>query len=515
MLQHVNTVIEAADLFCGAGGTSTGMLHAGKDLGLNINLLAINHWPVAINSHSLNHPSVRHKCETLDTIRPVEAVPGRHLHLLAASPECTHHSIAAGGRPRNDQSRASAWHICRWASDLTIDAIFIENVREFQDWGPLYTDHSNGCTNKGDDSKDCWKRCHYCKPIPERKGEFFNAFIQTLKSMGRSVEYRIQRSKEFGDPTDRNRLIIMSLRDGKPIHWPEPTHGPGKKPYGTARQIIDWNIEGKSIFNRKRPLAANTMRRIAAGIKKFGGKNAQPFLIKLYGTNTIASVDEPLPTVTAGGNHLGLVEPFVMHLTHHGADDSRCHSTNSPLPTVTGAHRSELALIQPFIVPYHSGRGRVDKRVYSVNEPLRTQDTSNRYALCQPFLVGVTHSSREDNSHSIDKPVPTLTTAKGGEYALVQPFLTKYYDTGIAKSVDAPLDTISTKDRFALVEPKKKGGQVDIHLRMLQPHELSAAMSFPKDYKFYGTREQQVKQIGNAVPVELARAHCASLLRNL
>lgn len=177
----------------------------------------------------------------------------------------------------------------------------------------------------------------------------------------------------------------------------------------------------------------------AAGLRKFGGKNAQPFLIKLYGTNTVASVDEPLPTVTAGGNHLGLIQPFVLGQQSCAA----ARSVDSPLPTI--ATDGAIALIEPFIVPYHSGAGREDERAHSLNEPLRTQDTSNRYAL---------------------------------------------------------------------VEPREQaGGRVDILLRMLQPHELSAAMSFPSGYKFYGTREHQVKQIGNAVPVELARAHCMELLR--
>ena len=481
------TTLMAADLFCGAGGTSTGMLKAAHSLGLGLDLLAINHWPVAVNSHTLNHPGVRHKCESLDSVDPNTAIPGGRLHLMAASPECKGHSIAAGGKTKNDQSRATAWHICRWAADLTIDNIFIENVREFQDWGPL-------------DARG--------KPIKSRKGETFRAFIQAIRSMGYSAEYRVQCAADFGDPTSRRRLIIMAKRGTKSIRWPEVSHGPDRKPYRTAREIIDWDVKGKSIFNRKRPLSPNTIRRIAAGLRKFGGKNAQPFLIKLYGTNTVASVDEPLPTVTAGGNHLGLIQPFVLGQQSCSA----ARSVDSPLPTI--ATDGAIALIEPFIVPYHSGQGRKDERAHSLNEPLRTQDTSNRYALVEPFILGVTHSERENNSHSVDKPMPTLTTAKGGEYALVQPFLTKYYGTGAAVSVEKPLDTITTEDRFALVEPREQaGGRVDILLRMLQPHELSAAMSFPSGYKFYGTREHQVKQIGNAVPVELARAHCLELLR--
>jgi DNA (cytosine-5)-methyltransferase 1 len=483
---------EGADLFCGAGGTSEGMMRAAAELQGTLNLLAVNHWPVAINSHSLNHPTVRHKCESLDTVKPRAVVPGGHLHILAASPECTHHSVAAGGRPRNDQSRATAWHVCRWASDLRIDNIFIENVREFQDWGPL--------DQRG-------------KPIKSRKGETFRAFVQALESMNYRVEYRVQCAAQFGDPTSRKRLIVLARRNGRPIVWPKPSHGEGRRPYRTAREIIDWDLKGQSIFNRKRPLSKNTMRRIAAGLRKFGGENAKAFLIKLYGTAETADVDAPLPTVTAGGNHLGLVEPFLIpRNAGQGRQDKRAHSVDEPLRTLTCT--DTFALVEPFLV--HSNHEGGD-RCHSLHEPLPTVTGGHRgeMALVQPFIVGLTHTKREDNSHSVDEPVPTLTTAKRGEYALVQPFLTKYYGTGIAKSVDEPLDTVTTKDRFVLVEPQSMTGhRVDITLRMLQPHELQAAMSFPRNYKFYGTREQQVKQIGNAVPVELAKAHTLTLLND-
>ena len=479
---------EAADLFCGAGGTSTGMIAACRDLGATLNLLAINHWPVAVNSHTLNHPTVRHKCESLDTIRPQEVVPGRHLHIMAASPECTHHSVAAGGRPKNDQSRATAWHVCRWAADLAIDNILIENVKEFLDWGPL--------DQRG-------------RPIKRRKGETFKAFITALESMNYRVEYRVQCAADFGDPTSRRRLIILARRGGRQIVWPEITHGRPGKPYSTARGIIDWSLKGQSIFNRKRPLSKNTLRRIEAGLKKFGGDNAQPFLIKLYGTNNAASIDRPLPTITAGGNHRGLVEPCIIG-AGGPAYAAKPESVDEPLNTLTC--ESRFALVEPFLVTCNHGGGDVC-RAHSLGTPVPTLCGSKSLALVEPFLVGVTHSKRDDNVHSVDNPLPTVTTAKGGEYALVQPFLTKYFGTGTATSVDEPLDTVTSKDRFALIEPKPRaGGRVDILLRMLQPHELAAAMSFPKGYHFYGTREQAVKQIGNAVPVMLARAHARALL---
>ena len=443
-----------ADLFCGAGGTSTGILSACADLGHRADLLAVNHWTTAIRTHSLNHPGVRHLCESLDNIRPVEAVPGGRLNLLAASPECTHHSVAAGGRPKNDQSRATAWHVCRWAADLSVENIMIENVREFQNWGPL------GVTGK---------------PLKRRKGETFQAFIQALRSMGFNVEYRVVNAADFGDPTSRRRLIIMGRR-GKPIVWPEASHGTAAQPWRTAREIIDWERKGQSIFRRKKPLSANTLRRIAAGLRKFGGQNAEPFLVMLYGTNDVRTVDLPTPTVTSGGQHIALAEPFITHITHHGERAS--HSIDKPVPTITTAHRGELALVEPFITSYHAGETKNnDNRNVAVSDPLPTQDTSNRFALVEPFIC-------------------------------------KYYGTGGARSLQEPLDTVTTKDRFLLVEPKtgRAVAELDILFRMLQPEELAAAMSFPKDYQFTGNRGDQVKQIGNAVPVQLARAHAKALL---
>lgn len=448
-----------ADLFCGAGGTSTGILSACADLGQRADLLAVNHWTTAINTHSLNHPGVRHICESLDNIAPQRVIPGGRLDLLAASPECTHHSLAAGGRPKNDQSRATAWHVCRWAADLTVKNILIENVREFQNWGPL--------SKAG-------------KPLKRRKGETFRAFIQALRSMGFNVDWRVINAADFGDPTSRQRLIILARR-GQPVIWPDATHGPGRaQVYRTAREIIDWELKGKSIFRRARPLSANTLRRIAAGLRKFGGVQAEPFLVMLYGTNDARSVDRPAPTVTASGNHIGVCEPFILAV-NHGQDATP--------------------------------RGTEERRIKSVDQPVPTLTTRKSFGLCEPFLTHITHSGPR-NQHSVDNPVPTITTAHRGELALVEPFIVKYYSTGGSIPVNEPLDTITSKDRFMLVEPKtgRAVAELDILFRMLQPHELAAAMSFPRDYQFTGNRGDQVKQIGNAVPVQLARAHARALL---
>ena len=232
-------MIYAADLFCGAGGTSAGLMKACEALGLDdIRLLAINHWDVAIMSHSANHPGATHLCESLDNVDPRKAVPGGRLDILCASPECTHHSIARGGRPCSDQGRASAWHILRWAEALYIDNILVENVREFINWGPLGADR---------------------RPTKSRKGATFTAFVTALESLGYRVEWRILNAADYGDPTTRQRLFLLARRGIREEVWPRPTHSAKTsdtffntdlKPWRSAREIIDWSLESKSIFKR-------------------------------------------------------------------------------------------------------------------------------------------------------------------------------------------------------------------------------------------------------------------------
>ena len=443
----MRSIVQAADLFCGAGGTSTGLVHACRSIGRRVELLAVNHWQVAIESHRANYPDARHICARLEAIRPEEVVPGGRLDILVASPECTHHSIARGGRPVSDQLRASAWLILRWLEALLVDSLLLENVREFRDWGPVGV---NG------------------RPIKSRKGETYQAFLNALRSFGYTVEDRILNAADYGDATTRQRLFILARKGRKSIHWPDPTHGEQdlmgeRKPYRTAREIIDWSIRGESIFNRKKSLAPATMARIAAGLKKFGGRNAEPFLVMFYGTNNARSLDRPLATVTASGQHMALCQPFV--LGQQSCATPRFHSADNPLPTVTS----------------HGGGA-------------------------EPFITIMKGKSKV---RSVDRPVPTLTTKQS--LYLCEPFITRYNGSGNgAKSVDQPLDTITTKDRFGLVEVTGKY-QVDIRFRMLQPHELAAAMSLD-GYQLSGTKADQVKQIGNAVPAKLAEALCRALL---
>lgn len=458
-------ILNAVDMFCGAGGTSTGLYEAADDLGLMVDLLAINHWKIAIATHSANHTAARHICETLDSVNPRAAVPSGHLHLMVASPECTHHSNARGGKPMRDQSRASAWHVLRWAEALRVDNIIVENVREFTNWGPLTT---NG------------------RPIKSRRGETFQAFLQALRSLGYQVDYRILNAADYGDPTTRERLFVLARKGRRGIVWPDPTHAKDttaglfgkKKPWRAAREIIDWTIPGKSIFKRKKPLSPNTMRRIEAGLRKFSGPGIEPFLVVLRGHNKGNSLDKPVPTLTAGGNHVG------------------------------------LGLCQPFIVPFY-GENKSEKqnpRCHSIDEPLPTVPAGGIHAgLCEPFIVGLSHTTDgSDRVHSLNNPLPTQVTK--AELALCEPFLVQFNHNSKARSIKEPMPTVMTKDKFGLAEPSMKDMRLDIRFRMLQPHELAAAQSFGKDYKFTGTRADQVRQIGNAVPTQLARALCRAAL---
>ena len=452
-------IIYAADLFCGAGGTSTGMLQAAHKLGYDdVRLLAINHWDVAIATHASNHPLADNRCESLDNVDPRKAIPGGKLDLLCASPECTHHSRARGGKPMSDQSRSSAWHVLRWCEALDVQNVLLENVPEFAEWGPL--DENN-------------------RPIVKQKGRIYRAFISTLRALGYKVESRVLNSADYGDATTRKRLFIQA-RKGKKIVWPEPTHGKnGADMFGDrlawkpAKEIIDWSLRGASIFDRKRPLSPNTLKRIEAGLNRYWGK---AFITQMDMGGRLQGLDEPMNTLTSADAR-ALVQPYIVPV-NHGIGDTRTYSINNPMPTITAF--DALAIAEPFLVEYHGGENS-GNRVKSINHPLPTIDTSNRFGLVEPFLV-------------------------------------EYYGSGGAESINDPLNTITGRDRFGLVEPhcfRDSAGQeyiVDIRFRMLQPHELAAAMSFPAGYQFTGSREQKVKQIGNAVPVGVSSALCASLL---
>lgn len=517
--------IRAADLFCGAGGTSTGLHFAAETLGRKVELVAVNHWHRAVETHAKNHPSAGHFCEDLTTMDPRKAVPSGKLDLLVASPECTHHSVARGGKPVNDQSRASAWCVMRWCTALQVDRVIIENVPEFLTWGPI---GSNG------------------KPLKTRRGETFTAFVQALRSLGYHCEWKVLNAADHGGATTRRRLFLQAARGRRAIRWPAATHEPEPRPglfgilprWKSARNhVIDWSLRGTSIFGRKRPLAANTLLRIEAGLRKFGGKAAEPFLVILRRNMHARSIDAPLPTLTAGAEHVGLCEPFLVDACHGGdGHDRRAHSVDKPMGT-QHAGGNRFGIVEPFLMGM-SQSGSNGSRLRSVDEPLNTITTADDF-------VPTNYGEREGQSprcHSIDKPAPTVVAGNthalvepfilphrqftnmtvddidrplrtilaspgnGGCMGLVEPFFVPYYANGEAESIDDPLRTITTHDRFGLVTPD--GRYLDILFRMLQPHELAAGMGFPKGYVITGNRSEQVRQIGNAVEVNQARALC-------
>jgi DNA (cytosine-5)-methyltransferase 1 len=530
----------AADLFCGGGGFSRGFALACEDLGIhNVRLIAINHWRAAVETHAKNHPWAEHHCARVEQLDPRKLVPDGRMKILIASPECTNHANARGGRPINDQSRATAWDVVKWAQEIYIENILIENVREIMNWGPLGSDG---------------------QALKSRKGEIFRQWIESIRACGYNLEHRILNSADFGGATTRQRFFLVARRTPHRVVWPEPTHSKdairtgdlfrGLKPWRAAREVIDWSLKGQSIFSRKKPLAANTLARIEAGLRKFGGAAAEPFIVLLRGTSkeqiegSARSTAEPLATITAGGIHAGLVDPFI--ITPGGADLPGGRSVKDPLPTVLCHERFALVepfvlppegiyrgnaprsikdplqtitasrggghLVQPFVVQVsHGGKNKNGGRVRSVDQPLGTITKENGHALVEPFIVSAGGPEGQGrNAKSVEEPLGTVMLHD--HKALVQPFLVKYNGTARANSIDKPVPTATAVARLGLVQPQAQGVLVDILFRMLEPHELARAMGF-EGYEFTGTKKDRIKMIGNAVSVELARALCAAILR--
>jgi DNA (cytosine-5)-methyltransferase 1 len=484
--------VQAADLFCGAGGASSALRAVCESLGVELDLLAVNHWPRAVETHSRNHPQARHMCQAVEQINPREAVPGGRLHVLLAGPSCVHFSRARGGKPVSEQARASAWCVLRWLTELHVDTLLVENVEEFREWGPLGVDG---------------------RPLSGKRGQLYQSWLAAIRAAGYTVADQVLNAADYGDATTRRRLFVVARRDRRPISWPVPTHSrTGQRTlhgsterWVAARSVIDWSIPGKSIFGRDKPLSRNTLGRILSGLERFGGPGIQPFLVVLRQHMGGRSLDRPLPTIAAAGQHIGLCEPVLMHVTHGG----RPRSVNDPLPTITGANRGELAVCQPFILQQQSGGAP-----RTVDSPLPTVASRGAQALVEPCLIPFygERFGQTPRAHSIGDPVPTIPASGSGKFGLVEPIISGYYSGGSAAPVSSPLPTITTKDRFALVQPVIDEQLLDIRFRMLKPHELAAAMSFGSGYQFAGTLEEQVRQIGNAWPVKLGQALIGELL---
>lgn len=517
-------MLPAVDLFCGAGGTTTGAHMSGQ---VKVKV-AVNHWQPAVYSHSANHPETRHICAEIDRIDPRDFVD-YGIQVLFASPECIFHSNARGGRPVDDQRRATAWCVPRWAEILRPKWIVIENVREFADWGPLGVDN---------------------RPLKSKRGEIFAAWINAIRALGYHVEWKNLNAADYGGATKRLRLFVVARRgrSRQPIPWPAATHS--KESWTPAWTVIDWSRPFPSIFNRKRPLAPKTLKRIEIGIKKF----AEPFIVNMRRNGNAGSARDPLNTVTAGGNHFGLATPFFVQ--YHGGRNPRRDGTDrqysllDPLPTVDTQNRYAIAapflyrmtgrgvgrsldvekplptivaayngygVVTPFILPRPGFYGpSEEKRPWSIDEPLPTITASHGGGhVAVPFMVDVNHGDKGRSPggrmHGVGAPLNSVTTHRG--QAAVLPFVTEYYGTGGARGVDEPLSTVTTKHRHgvALVRLMQELGIYDIGFRMLDVDELAMAQGFPAGYQLIGTKGEQIKQVGNSVHTLVAKAICEAI----
>jgi len=557
------------DNFAGGGGASTGIELA---IGMSVDI-AINHDPVAIAMHKVNHPDTEHFCESVWDVDPRKATKGRPVALCWFSPDCKHFSKAKGGKPVEKHIRGLAWVAVRWAATVRPRVIILENVEEFKTWGPLIakTDLKTGrmlklirSEDEDEDDKIIVSESgevvppdqSILIPDPKQKGRTFNSFINALKRQGYQVEHKELRACDYGAPTIRKRFFLIARCDGRPIVWPKPTHGnpesaevkSGKLlPWRTAAEIIDWSLPCPSIFERKRPLAENTMRRIARGIQKFVIDNPKPFIVRIgqtgFGGDRMQyQVEQPLTTVTTKAEHL-LITPVIARQFGQSVG----HSVTDPLGTITagGMGKSQLvtaflakhyggnytgpgsslgepihtvtttdhnALVTAFLSKYHGETPGTGVRGQLPDEPIKTVDTSNRFALVTSHLIKFRGTGPGMN---IGQPVkePLHTVSAGGTHmGEVRAFLLKYYGADTGQVLTEPLHTITTKHRFGLVTVQGQEYQiVDIGMRMLEPHELFAAQGFPETYiidrdaegnKF--SKANQVARCGNAVPPQLA-----------
>ncbi|PBP86521.1 DNA cytosine methyltransferase [Pseudomonas syringae] len=643
------------DFFCGGGGAGTGL-----EMGLGRTVsVAKNHSPAAISMHTVNHPGAKHFTTDVFDGDPDTECGGKAVGWFHMSPDCTHHSQAAGGQPRKREIRNLSWIGLKWAGKKKPRVISLENVKQILQWGPLV---AKRCKSTGKVVKLGGGIAapgevvpvdqQFLVPDPARRGQTWAVFVAELERLGYVVEWRVIRACDFGAPTSRERLFMIARCDGQPIVWPEPTHAKrpakGQKAWRTAAECIDFTDLGKSIFGRKKDLAPATLRRVAKGMKKFVIDNPAPFIVPIanWSGETVQSANEPLRTVTSypKGGAFSVVSPVIAPATHQGSD--RINDPLEPLPTITCANRGELTLISPTLI--QSGYGEREgqqPRVPGIDQPLGTVVAGGvKHALAAAHLVkfrfndagkaldeplptitsggnyqrpaGAAHAmgvstvfmaqmnggfntthakgvdepmttvtntgsqqqlvaaslvhlrgncdARDVNDplHTIsaggqhhglvtafmkrefgcsvgqplDEPAPTVTAGGGGKSSVVSlklspeheegalrvaAFLISYYGTENVSGAGEPTPTITTKDRLALVTVMVKGTPyviVDICLRMLKPSELYKAQGFPADYVItHGadgkpfTKTQQVHMCGNSVSpppmAALARAN--------
>lgn len=432
------------DNFAGGGGASTGIeLATGRPVDI-----AINHDPDAILMHKTNHPYTWHYQASVWDIDPVEVCRGQRVGLAWFSPDCKHFSKAKGGKPVDKNIRGLAWIVLRWAAKVRPRVIILENVEEFQTWGPV---------RRG-------------RPVKSKSGQTFHQWERQLTELGYQIEHRELRACDYGAPTIRNRFFLIARCDGRPIVWPEPTHGDpqsasvkaGKlKPWRTAAEIIDWSLPCPSIFDTaaeikakygiraQRPLAENTLRRIARGIQKFVLENPEPFIIECNHTSSKTAydcfrglgVDEPMHTVTAHHGY-GVVTPVLAVNTMHNTGSA----PDEPLKTITtGGHHM---LVAPHLIQYHSEQSGREQRGQAADKPLLTVDAAPRYGLT---VATLTKYYGQGIGQDVAAPAHTVT-AKDRE-ALTIAHIQKYFDggyKGCGSAMDQPIGTVTSEDHNAL-----------------------------------------------------------------
>ena len=611
------------DFFCGGGGAGTGL-----EMGLGRAVtVAKNHSPAAISMHTINHPHAKHFTTDVFEGDPDTECGGRAVGWFHMSPDCTHHSQAAGGQPRKREIRNLSWIGLKWAGMKRPRVISLENVKQILQWGPLV---AKRCKSTGrviklgggiaEPGEVVPVGEQFLVPDPKRRGQTWAVFVAELQRLGYAVEWRVIKACDFGAPTSRERLFMIARCDGQPIVWPEPTHAKnpakGQQKWRTAAECIDWSIPSKSIFGRKKDLAPATLRRVAKGMRKFVLDAANPFIVPIAnwsgesvqsaaeplrtvtsypnggafsvvspvliaaahgegkpggvqrwgagsrsageplgtvtasGGHSIAAahlvkfrfadegkaLDEPLPTITSGGNYkrpagaahaMGISTVFMAQM-NGGFNTTAAKSIEDPMTTVTNTG-SQQQLVTANLVHL---RGNCDAR--DLNDPLHTISAGGtHHGLMTAFLERQFGASV---GQALDEPAPTITAGGGGKSSLVElqlspeveagalrvaAFLISYYGTENVSDANEPAPTITTRDRLALVTVTIKGTPyviVDICLRMLQPAELYKAQGFPADYIIsHGadgkpfTKTQQVHMCGNSVSpppmAALARAN--------
>ena len=482
------------DNFAGGGGASTGIELA---LGRPVDV-AINHDEDAIAMHLANHPFTKHYCESVWDVDPIEATAGRPVMLAWFSPDCTHFSKSRGCKPVEKNIRGLAWVAVKWAELVKPRVIMLENVEEFKTWGPI---NEEGY------------------PIKGQSGETFEQFVNALREQGYEVEWRELKAHEYGAPTIRKRFFLIARCDGQPIVWPQASHGPEKIPFRTAAEIIDWSLPCPSIFDTKleikrkygitarRPLAEKTQKRIALGLKKFVIDNPNPYIV-------------PAEKMTA---------PYITSIGQTGFTVDRSRSVDAPLNTIVA--KAEQCLLAPMLIQYHGETSESEVRGQTVDKPIMTADTSNRYAGVVAFVSKYFDGGYKGAGSSADDPLGTVTAVDHN--ALVAANIVKFKGNNIGQPADEPIQTICASTvhfgeirtlltKYCGTDPDKAGIVTlsgtqyiisDIGMRMLTPRELFNAQGFPADYIIDVTadgkpvtKQAQIARCGNSVCPALSEA---------